>query len=518
MNYKVYLLGLATALCAVGCSDVQDEITSLTTDRNFSPINVTATVRNKTSVELSWTKSSKVDTYTVELFANDSLNFGGTPALTIEGITTDDLPYTVTDLLGETRYSARVKALSSSRDESKWTGVTFKTDAEQIFYAVADEDLAATSVTLRWPAGQSADVITLTPGDITHNITAAEIAAGAATIEGLTGETTYTAVMKRGTSTRGTVKFKTLVDAGDATVVNEGDDFATILANAKEGASFAFMPGEYNLGNVSFTKSVSIKALKTEQPVLKMLVSLEENISVTLENVILDGLGINTEVAGTNGDQAIQFNGANSQYGDVTVEGCTIRNWKKGIVYFAKTAGYANSLTFNNCVMYNIECNGGDFLDCRVGTAKTINFTNNTVYGSCAARDFIRIDDNSSNVAGVAPVVKVDHNTLYNVANNSSKRLLYVRWAGNSITFSNNIVANTAGYFTNQKATSITWSNNDYFSAAGCLENSTSNAKVDDSGTALQLDPQFKDAAGGDFTVGNQAVIDAGLGDPRWIK
>ena len=516
MNYKVYLLGLTTALCAVGCSDVQDEITSLNTERNFSPINITATVRNKTNVELSWTKSSKVDTYTVELFANDSLSFAGTAVKTIEGITVDDLPYTVTDLDGETRYSARVKALSSTKEDSKWSGVTFKTDAEQIFYAVADEDRAATSVTLRWPAGQSADVITLTPGDITHTITAAEIAAGAATIEGLTSETTYTAVMKRGTKTRGTVKFTTLVDLGGATQVNPGDDFATMVANAADGASFAFMPGDYKLGKVSFTKNVSIKAAKTEQPVLYMLVSIEDNISVTIENVVLDGTAVNSET-GANGDQALQFNGSNSVYGDVTVTNSTIRNWVKGILYFNTTAGYANSITFDNNVMYNIECTGGDFFDCRVGTGKTVNFTNNTVYNSCAARDFIRIDDNSANVA-VTPVINVSNNTLYAVANNSGKRLLYVRWANNDITFANNIVANTAGYFTNQKATNITWKNNDYFSADGCLTNSTSNAKVDDSGTALQLDPQFKDAANGNFTVGNQAVIDANVGAPRWLN
>ena len=38
---------------------------------------------------------------------------------------------------------------------------------------------------------------------------------------------------------------------------------------------------------------------------------------------------------------------------------------------------------------------------------------------------------------------------------------------------------------------------------------------VDKSGTIA--DPQFKDAANGDFTVGNDNVKDKKAGDPRWF-
>ena len=38
----------------------------------------------------------------------------------------------------------------------------------------------------------------LEPGGIQHTVTAGEIAAGIATIEGLTAETTYTATLKNG--------------------------------------------------------------------------------------------------------------------------------------------------------------------------------------------------------------------------------------------------------------------------------------------------------------------------------
>lgn len=514
-----YLIGLTTALFAVGCSDdIDPEITELITDRVFSPINVEAKIRNKTSVELTWQKSSKVDSYTVELFINDSLAFNGSPVNTYTDIKDENIPYTISKLDGETRYSARIKALSANATDSKWTGVTFKTEAEQIFFDVADEDLKATEVTLRWPAGEAADIITLKPGDIIHNLTAEEIAAGAVTLSNLTGETAYTAVMKRGEKTRGTAKFTTPVDLGGAIPVTPEDNVVEMIAAANDGDVFAFYPGEYNLGKTPITQNISFKAVrKNEKPVLKALISLEAAVNFTLKEVILDGTGVNAET-GANGDQAIQFNTEGITYGDIVVDGCEIRNWLKGILYLNKSA-IANSVTINDCKIYNIECSGGDFFDCRLGTPKTITFTNNTVYNSADARDLFRIDDKSADFPGVAPVILIDHNTFYSVANNTSKRILYVRWKGNAITFTNNIIANTAGYYTNQSATNIELlKNNNYFQANGFIENATTGAKVDDSGTFTTLDPGFANAASGDFTISNQTLIDNGAGDPRWIK
>ena len=101
----------------------------------------------------------------------------------------------ITGLDGETQYSFRVQATDgdATRD-SKWSGVYAKTEAEQLFKNVKEEDIKAKEVTLRWTAGEEAATITLTPGNIVYNITAADIAAGAATVTGLTPETEYTAV------------------------------------------------------------------------------------------------------------------------------------------------------------------------------------------------------------------------------------------------------------------------------------------------------------------------------------
>jgi hypothetical protein len=161
--------------------------------------------------------------------------------------------------------------------------------------------------------------------------------------------------------------------------------------------------------------------------------------------------------------------------------------------------------------------------DCRAGGYNQFNLTNSTIYSSAKSRDFIRMDDNSSNVTAAANII-VDHNTLYNVGSDGANyRVFYVRWkSGNKITFTNNIVVGT-NYkrgFANQAATDKepTLDNNIYFNTENLISaGSTADATItwfDAAGTVL--DPQFKDAAKGNFTIGNDNVKDKKAGDPRW--
>jgi hypothetical protein len=80
-----------------------------------------------------------------------------------------------------------------------------------------------------------------------------------------------------------------------------------------------------------------------------------------------------------------------------------------------------------------------------------------------------------------------------------------------SIKFTNNLMynsVNTETSSTNHKNTPTpTFDNNVY--SEGCKF-----ATWDESGKVL--DPQFKDAANGDFTIGNDNVKNKKAGDPRW--
>jgi hypothetical protein len=63
-----------------------------------------------------------------------------------------------------------------------------------------------------------------------------------------------------------------------------------------------------------------------------------------------------------------------------------------------------------------------------------------------------------------------------------------------------------------------TFDGNYYFAADGYVtEGANANAKFVDSKGTIK-DPQYKNAAAGDFTVGDEDIKYYGVGDPRWTK
>ncbi|WP_128809685.1 hypothetical protein [Bacteroides rodentium] len=263
------------------CEDQSELITSVNYERLFAPINLEARVVNQINVRLTWTPVSGAQSYDLEIYQNadqtsededenDSkiLTYDGTPIRTITGIASSEIPYTVTKLESETKFTARILARGENITESKWSGIEFKTNAEQIFKEVNPDELKAKQVTLRWTAGEAADKIILTPGNIEHKVTSDEIAAGAATITDLIPETAYTAkLLRTDGKTRGTVSFETLIDLDGAIPVYPEDDFAAIITDAEDGAVLAFFPGIYQvakdengkIGKIALNKSIEIK-------------------------------------------------------------------------------------------------------------------------------------------------------------------------------------------------------------------------------------------------------------------
>ncbi|WWC84371.1 hypothetical protein PIECOFPK_02107 [Mycovorax composti] len=504
-------------VCSYGCTKtIEKERTSLETSRLFSPTKLTATVVNRTSVRLSWGQVGKAGTYTIEIYESSSgTDFSGAPFRVVEGVTLDQVPYTVSGLDGETRYVVRVKAVGEGVEDSKWVSATFTTDAEQIFYPVDLNEIEPTSVVLRWPAGEAATQIVLIPGNITHSVTAEEVSAGAATITGLVGETTYTARLLNGTKTRGTITFTTPIDLGGAIQVTPDDDLTNILQNASDGDVFALMPGTYVAQDIFISKSISIKGAKpAEKPVLKgVVLRISNGAGLQLKDLIIDGTGA------LDGNQFLVYNDdMNTAYGDLKVEDCTIFNYVKGVMYVNKKA-WILSVLYRNNIIYNIECSGGDFIDFRNGLSSTFTFVNNTVYNSAAARDIFRMDaGGSTNFPSVTSVIDIQNNTFYNIAKSSSNRMLYIRLASNQITFSKNLIVNSEGYYSNQAATNIVArSNNNYYNAPNFTNSSVANAK-NDPGPYTTLNPGFVNPDAGDFTVTNLDLKIAGVGDPRWLQ
>ena len=218
--FSACMLGLAAA-ALTSCSDAPDAIESFILNRNLSPINIEAKDVQETSATITWDLSNGADLYEVQFLQDDSLDYGKTydsqtdavvPAKTITGVTANDLPLFVEGLVYDTKYTVRVRAITSDNASriSKWHGVYFRTSAQQILNSIKQGDYTDRSVTVTWPEGE--EVTTIVVGNVTHEVTEEEKAAGKATVTGLEPQTTYDVLLLNNGKQRGKRSFTTLAD------------------------------------------------------------------------------------------------------------------------------------------------------------------------------------------------------------------------------------------------------------------------------------------------------------------
>jgi len=507
---NLLIIGLLFLLPA--CEDKIDPLVEeLQFERVFSPLELKAQIRNKTTVELTWNVRDDAEAYMVEISEDNFATITKTAT-----VAPDELPYSAA-LIGETQYAARVKGTAEALEDSKWSVVTFLTEPENILERLAGLDIQANSVTLKWPAGSELTNFIIMPGNTTRAITTEEKAAGTATITGLTGETEYTVRLMKDTKQRGTLTFTTYVDPTNATAVTHTDDLNAVIGAAAEGDVLVLWPGDYTVytGTVILNKSIAIKGLYPyDKPIIHVQFNLENNVqAVLIKDVEMDG--------STTLSNAFQHNSAGA-FGSLDVIRCNIHDYGKSLFANTSSSNKASiaSITMDNCLVTNILTDGGDGIDYRSSYVAQLTLKNSTFNNCAPARDFIRFDDASATFPGMISNVLIDHCTLYGVSNGTSRRILYVRFKTNTLTVTNTIIGATAGYYTNQtNSAQPECANNNYFNAPGFVTggSTVSGAKFDLSGTHSLLDPGFADAATGDFTLSNQALIDNQIGDPRWI-
>ena len=364
---------------------------------------------------------------------------------------------------------------------------------------------------------------------LTQAVTAEEQTAGRKKISGLTPETNYVAKIFYNGKERGSRKFTTIVNLSGATIVRSTDDFSSMLENATEGQVFALYNGTYMISSGAETPdkagaaviehSITIKGIyPTAKPTIQGTFKVQDGASLTLSNVVLDG----TNNAAT--DQFFDYKSAGN-YKLLDVEDCELigASDQKGLLYGNTDQAIIDDVVFRNNKIHGIGCDGGDFFDVRKSYIKTITFENNYVYNCANERDLFRYDDKSGNYGNPVPVITVKNNTFYNVMNGTSgKRFLYIRFNGKKdgqkITWENNLIVKTQAVYTNQSTTSKpTYQNNYYFGCANAnlfAPSDTENKLYWNGDTSGKngVDPKFKDAANGDFTVGNEDVSKLGVG------
>jgi hypothetical protein len=522
----LYIAGITTVIFTAGCEDELIEITELEVSRLFSPTDVEAMIINQTSVRISWNPVKNSEYYIVEFYENTVQDtetpiedveptFEGEPVKVLPEVNYDDLPVIVPGFAGETTYSIRVKAIGDDLSESKWTAIAVRTRPEQIFYSVALEDITNTGVTLRWPAGEEATEIFITPGDITHTLSTSEIENGVALIDGLNGETEYTAKLMNNGKTRGTAIFTTYIDISNATVVNPGDNLLSLLEGATANQRFAIMPGTYDVAfSIMISSTIEvIGALPYDKPVINgAVLRLNAGAGLRLKDLILDG-------STSDGNQTVVYNeviGLTDTYGDLLIEDCEIMNYTKGIVY-GSNAVLVESVTYRGNIIHDVICDGGDFIDFRSGMPKKFDFINNTVYNCANNRDVFRFDNATAFSGDNHAIFTIENNTFYNIVSTegTTRRILYIRLASHEIHVNRNIFAETLANYSNQSATTVVgMSSNNYFNAPKLIDPEST---VYDSGSFTTYNPGFSNPDAGNFTVSNEELILYGIGDPRWL-
>lgn len=517
--YITLLTGLFSSFAFVACEDKIDPVVEeVTLARVLTPTGFTGAIRNLTTIELNWNIREDADYYIVE-FSEDELQFNTIIRTVI--VEPGELPLQET-FFGDTRYSARVKAVSNDGvPDSNWSALTLRTQPEQILLPiVVNQDIGIFETTLKWPAGQQATRFVINPGNITRDITAGEVAAGAATLTGLSSYTNYSVIMYAGNSQRGSTKFKTLFDINCLTCVNltPGQDISDAITAAAAGSTIVLAAGTYpDEGAIVINKAITIQGeLYYNMPIVYAGFSC---------NTAVTSFGVKDAVF--RGDLAAPLNNfftatAGINITSLTIEGCEIRNYVNSFLSSTAASGVTfGAITVLNTWVHDIPGGGGDGIDFRGGTVGSLAVENCTFNNGFRA--FLRMQ--------TASVTSFKNCTFYKISalDNSNNTGIFrtngTAGANNTLEVRNCLFSETgvaapanvgSGNFCRNVASMIaapTYANNNIFGCLNLLVGLyTTAAQV----SASEINPGFVNAPGGNFKVTNQTLIDNKIGDPRW--
>ena len=530
------MLGLTIGLAS--CGNPMEEIHDIIFERNLSPIGLEVKNIGENGATLTWTATTGAKAYQVEIYADDSLDFKGKLIITTK---VNDPALALKSLVYDTRYSARVMVLDATdaARNSKWTGVYFRTAAQQILTAFSLEDTGDKDVIAHWPATEEADQIVgfnKNSGKkaMEYTLTADDKSNGRAHVTGLQPETEYTLKLYKNGKERGSKTFKTIADLSGATIVRSTDNFSEMLEKATQGQVFALYNGTYKIsagagnegaGAAVVNKSITIKGIyPTAKPKIQGRFQLEDGAGLTMKNVIVDG------TTNATNDQFFNYKTATT-YAPLDINNCEFYGAQtggtvlKGFCYI-NVAATVEAVTIRNSSIHDVVCDGGDLFDCRKGYIKTLTIDNNIIYNCATERDFIRYDDAAKSFSNPVPQISLTNNTIDHCMNGApGKRILYVRFngkkGGQQIKVAGNIFSNTQAVYTNQATTSAPqYANNYYYNC----NNPSLFAPSDpankffwngDTSGRNGSNPQYKDPTKGDYTVGNESVAALKVGAIR---
>lgn len=544
MNARNKIIGIAMSgmigLGMVSCIDGNDWGVDSSYARLFAvnsgDISVSA---EDIQASVSFAGISGTEYYVIEVSTDslyDDIAMGGPNAIVFgqnKEITSS--PALLTGLMGDTRYFLRIKSMSDTVKESIWSyyndGKSFKTLAEQIFNSATDADRFEDHINLSWtPGAEVTHILVSATGmdDVTRNLSADEIAAGACTVSNLNASTAYTFVIYNGETKRGTLNISTTaaMPSGDykyelpagVTVIDQilmdelyanaqavtGSSVASVTIGIPAGTTIDYVGVDPETGeNAAVTLaegfSVTFFGLSGgEKPVLNFVKSLDISGShayIRFENVaIADG-----------GCQYLINQANDSNLGELSFKQCTAANFERSIIR-TQGSGTINidNILVDDCVFTNLS-SGDGYSVFYFGTATTnvgkLDISNCTF--NTTKRSFIE--------ASKAPVTNgifITNCTFYNNVT-SGRYFMDANGQETNLTMTNTILGMSMVDTARGARTKGTITFENCLRASDCLY-SANDIKLDaDSRSSADI---FADPANGDFTL----KINERLGDPRW--
>lgn len=544
---------IALTLSATSCTDGNDWDVDGSLSRLFGLNGDKITVETaETSATVTFSaftsKTVPAPEYYVFEVSKDSLYEGVENANIIkfgEDKTLTSSPVVLSGLDGDTKYYMRVKAMSSTVNESKWVyykdGSSFKTKAEQIFNTVDASDLFEDHVNLSWTPGAEVTHITYANANDAENIqtitlTDEQKAAGKYTLEGLQPTSTYTITIYKNDVKRGQLQITTPAAMpaanykyslpSDVTVISQ-----TLIDEIAEQAKAAAGNETNYSATIGIPAGAKIALYGTnDSDGGKTNVTIPDGMSVTFFGLAggdapTINLDKNFDVAGSHAFIKFQHvkleeNGAGyfinqskaCTVSEFTLEDCEIKNCKTSFFRIqgsdAKSIG---KLTLKNSIFTNL-CAGYGFIHVDAGNG--VGHLDNVEIDGCTF--------NSICVTGKVFIyskktdmqdITIKNSTFYNCNGNGQYFVDFNvdTFGPNTFTIENCIFGKSADEVTNKNIRSKTpatvvnsFRTTDFFKVIKGVND-----------TEFSSEQLFTDPANGNFTI-KAGTLKEKAGDPRW--
>ena len=544
---------MALALSATSCTDGNDWDVDGSLSRLFGLNGDKITVETaETSATVTFSaftsKAVSSPEYYVFEVSKDSLYEGVENANIIkfgEDKTLTSSPVVLSGLDGDSKYYMRVKAMSSTVNESKWVyykeGSSFKTKAEQIFNNVEATDLFEDHVNLSWTPGAEVTHITYANANDAENIQTINLtdevkAAGKYTLTGLQPTSTYTITIYKNDVKRGQLQITTPAAmpaanykyslSSDVTVISQ-----TLIDEIAEQAKAAAGNETNYSATIGIPAGAKIALYGTnDTDGGKTNVTIPDGMSVTFfglaggetPTITLDK---NFDIAGSHAyikfqNVKLEENGAGyfinqskaCTVSEFSLEDCEVSNLKTSFFRIqgsdAKSIG---KLTLKNSIFTNL-CAGYGFIhvDAGSGAGHLDNVEiDGCTFNSICVTGKVFIFSKKTDMQDIT----IKNSTFYNCNGNGQYFVDFNvdTFGPNTFTIENCIFGKSADEATNKNIRSKTpatvansFRTTDFFKVIKGVN--------DTEFSSTQL---FKDPANGDFTI-KAGTLKEKAGDPRW--